>query len=243
MKNWLGQAIVTDYIGKSVMRWITYALSLEVGFAAWARADAVQNVDSLDMPLAAFILVTIVYAYVISQPFFGGLLVILIEQLVGQLGILDSSMMCCSLWNSQVLLGPTTPSPATTRTRSWASSFSTRCLAITFWNFIESGISLSSATSFSHLRWVSSETTPIRSPGCARKRPPGQCMPRSAHRGRRGDLQEAARAPRWARQLLGELREQDLSGLHAAVRALHWVIACLQRIIHEREQETNLDRV
>jgi len=90
MKNWLGQAIVTDYIGKSVMRWITYALSLGVGFAAWAWADAVQNVNSLDMPLAALISVTIVYAYVISQPFFGLLLVILIEQLVGQLGIFES---------------------------------------------------------------------------------------------------------------------------------------------------------
>ena len=58
MRNWLGRAIVTDYTGRSVMRWTTYALALDVGFSAWAWADSMHNVITLKMPVELLIPVT-----------------------------------------------------------------------------------------------------------------------------------------------------------------------------------------
>lgn len=84
LKNWLGEAVVCDYVGKRVMSWVTYALALGVSFAAWAWADSVQNVSSFgEMDMGALFGVCVVFAWILSQPFFGLLLVIFAEDMLG----------------------------------------------------------------------------------------------------------------------------------------------------------------
>mmetsp|Transcript_118920 Transcript_118920/g.243138 ORF Transcript_118920/g.243138 Transcript_118920/m.243138 type:complete len:657 (+) Transcript_118920:126-2096(+) len=84
LKNWLGEAVVCDYVGKRVMSWMTFAIALGVAFAAWAWADAVQNISSFgEMSMVAIFFVSLAYAWILSQPFFGLLLVIFIEDLLG----------------------------------------------------------------------------------------------------------------------------------------------------------------
>lgn len=85
MTKWLGEAIVCDYLGKTVMKWITYVIAVAVGFTAWAWADAAQDISTfsiLGKDMAVFIAVLIGYCWILSQPFFSLVLVILIEKVL-----------------------------------------------------------------------------------------------------------------------------------------------------------------
>jgi len=80
----LGDAVVTDYVGKRVMAWCTYAVALAVAFIAWAWGDQVQEIEVLtEIPAPALIAIMALYAWLISYPFVGLIFVIFLEQGIG----------------------------------------------------------------------------------------------------------------------------------------------------------------
>lgn len=84
LRDRLGQAVITDYIGKRVMAWCTYFLALAVAFAAWAWADSAQDIDILDKlgGAAGLTFLTLLFAIVISYPLMAIVFVALVEQFV-----------------------------------------------------------------------------------------------------------------------------------------------------------------
>jgi len=56
-----------------------------------------------------------------------------------------------------------------------------------------------------------------------------------AHRGRRSNLQERARAPAWARELLERFRSWNLAGQRSALTALRWLVAEVQALVDQAE--------
>mmetsp|Transcript_12192 Transcript_12192/g.31319 ORF Transcript_12192/g.31319 Transcript_12192/m.31319 type:complete len:659 (-) Transcript_12192:312-2288(-) len=80
LKSQLGEAVLTDYIGKRVMSWATYIISLCIAFAAWAWADQAQGLTTLSQIDASTLLVIVcLYAWLLSNPFYTLVLVVLLE--------------------------------------------------------------------------------------------------------------------------------------------------------------------
>jgi len=78
----LGDAVVTDYVGKRVMAWCTYAVALAVAFRTWEWGDHVQEI-AVEIPTHTFIAIMALYAWLISYPFVGLIFVIFLEQGIG----------------------------------------------------------------------------------------------------------------------------------------------------------------
>ena len=84
------------------------------------------------------------------------------------------------------------------------------------------------------------EDSPIAIRG-ARIRPglPSRMVAGRRHRGQRSALQQAARAPQWARDLLRFWTSRTTADLRAGVRTLLWLVSVLEAELHRREQEDN----
>lgn len=82
LKNKLGEAIICDYIGKRVLSWCTYLLSLGVAMAALTWGNVLQNFDDANKIFeepALVILVMLVLAYFVSMPFFSIIFIVIME--------------------------------------------------------------------------------------------------------------------------------------------------------------------
>lgn len=81
LKDRMGTAVLTNFLGKDVMAWACYMISLAVGFASWAWADELQGWGSTFSYMSASLLVgtIIMFAYLLAYPFITLVIVILIE--------------------------------------------------------------------------------------------------------------------------------------------------------------------
>jgi hypothetical protein len=83
LRSNLGEAVITDYIGKRVMAWCTYFLAVGVAFAAWAWADTAQGLDNIgEFGAGGLAALTILFAIIVSYPLVGLVVIVLIEQLL-----------------------------------------------------------------------------------------------------------------------------------------------------------------
>jgi len=85
LKNKLGEAVICDYVGKRVMSWCTYLLSLGVAMAALTWSNALQNFDEANdifKEISLLIVVMLYLAYVVSMPFFSIVFIVLIENMI-----------------------------------------------------------------------------------------------------------------------------------------------------------------
>jgi hypothetical protein len=90
LKSRLGDAVVTDYIGKRIMSWVTYVLAVGIAFAAWAWADQSQGMSNLsELGMAGIIGITIFFVIFVAYPLVGLIFVVVIEQLMASFGFLD----------------------------------------------------------------------------------------------------------------------------------------------------------
>jgi len=85
LKQKLGEAIICDYIGKRVMSWCTYMLSLGVAMAALVWGNSLQNYDEANKIFSeiGFLIPTMLFlAYVVSFPFASIILIVLLEAML-----------------------------------------------------------------------------------------------------------------------------------------------------------------
>lgn len=86
LKSRLGEALLCDYLGSRIMNWLTYVISVGIGFAAWAWADAVQDINVLsEIPAAGVVTIVILFAYMLSYPIVTVVGVVLLENAFGSI--------------------------------------------------------------------------------------------------------------------------------------------------------------
>jgi len=85
LKTRLGEAIICDYVGKKVMGWCTYLLSLGVAMAALFWGNSLQNVSEANEAMAepaAMVGVMLLLSYFVNMPLFSIVIIVLIETLL-----------------------------------------------------------------------------------------------------------------------------------------------------------------
>jgi len=85
LKAKLGEAVICDYVGKRVMSWCTYILSLGVAMSALTWANSLQNLDEANKIFKEFTLMVIVMlglAWVVSYPLFSIVFIVFLEALL-----------------------------------------------------------------------------------------------------------------------------------------------------------------
>lgn len=83
LKQWLGEAVVTDYLGKRIMSWCTYVVALLVTYIAWVWGCQAQNLTGDDLEMTHFLLLICLWVYLLSYPFLGLIIMVLFEQYGG----------------------------------------------------------------------------------------------------------------------------------------------------------------
>jgi hypothetical protein len=83
LKQWLGEAVITDFLGKRIMSWCTYLVALLVTYVAWVWGCQVQSLTSGSLNLGLFIGLVVLWVYLLSYPFLGLVAVVLFEQYAG----------------------------------------------------------------------------------------------------------------------------------------------------------------
>jgi hypothetical protein len=85
LKNHLGEAFIVDYVGKRVLSWCTYLLSLGVAMAALTWGNALQGNDEANKifkEVSLLVVVMLWLAVIVSYPFISVILVVIIENLL-----------------------------------------------------------------------------------------------------------------------------------------------------------------
>lgn len=85
LRNKLGEAIICDYVGKRVLSWCTYLLSLGVAMAALTWSNALQGHEEANKIFEEVILLIVVMlllAYIVSYPFLSIVFIVILENLL-----------------------------------------------------------------------------------------------------------------------------------------------------------------
>jgi hypothetical protein len=83
LKQWLGEAVITDYLGKRIMAWCTYMVALLVTYIAWVWGCQAQNLTGAELELPQFLVLVFFWVYLLSYPFLGLMVMVLVEQYAG----------------------------------------------------------------------------------------------------------------------------------------------------------------
>jgi len=105
LQDRMGTAMLTNFLGRDVMTWACYVISLAVGFGSWAWSDDLQGYGSsfADMEVTLLILLIILFAYMLAYPFLTVIVIILLEPFIASNLCGSSSSGSCHEFQTRVI--------------------------------------------------------------------------------------------------------------------------------------------